>query len=308
MDTRHLKAFLAVCDAGNITRSSETLHLSQPALTRRMQELESYYDVQLFERGRKGVLLTEAGYHLQVRAREIVALESRTKEELEARGGRVKGVVRIGCVETNAAHVLAHRLARWHAENPEAQFELYAADGDDLRARLDEGGLDMAVLIEPVEVAKYESIPADVTERWGIVLRRDAPEVVEAFERRGGAVTVEELARMPLILPRRHIVREALRAWFGEAAENLRIAGWHNLPTNTLELVRAGLGGIVCVEGAFDLRPAPDLVFLPLTPERRSKQCWVRLKNRKLSRAAESFWAFGEEGEENEGRDDADAD
>ena len=67
MDIRRLKTFLAVCETGSLSRAAERLHISQPALTRRIQELESEYGAVLFERAKKGMTPTEAGRSLRSR-------------------------------------------------------------------------------------------------------------------------------------------------------------------------------------------------------------------------------------------------
>ena len=87
MNLRQLKAFQAVCRTGSITRASELIHLSQPALTRQIQELESYCGCKLFERTRHGIVLTDEGELLQVRAEEMLSLAERTRRELKEAGG-----------------------------------------------------------------------------------------------------------------------------------------------------------------------------------------------------------------------------
>lgn len=77
MNLRQLKAFQAVCRTGNITRASELIHLSQPALTRQIQELESYCGCKLFERTRHGIVLTDEGELLQVRAEEMLGIRNK---------------------------------------------------------------------------------------------------------------------------------------------------------------------------------------------------------------------------------------
>lgn len=284
LDLRSLQAFLAVCEEGGISRASQVLYLSQPAVTRRIQELESYYGAKLFVRTRKGMLLTEAGFHLHTRAKELLALAERTSREMAENAGRLGGIVRLGIVETNAAPLAVKWLRDWCAVRLKAQFEIYAADGDDIRKLLDEDRLDIAILLKPVETAKYESIDLKLNERWGVVLPADEPKSKVEF------LTIEELEGIPLILPRRHIVRDTLIAWFGEAAERLTIAGYHNVPTNALEAVRAGLGALLCVEGAYTMRQTPDLRFVPLSPERRTGHSLVKRRNHLLSPSADDFW------------------
>ena len=179
MNLRQLKAFQAVCRTGNITRASELIHLSQPALTRQIQELESYCGCKLFERTRHGIVLTDEGELLQVRAEEMLSLAERTRRELKEAGGFTGGIVRIGCVESSAAQELSQLLAKWQQSTPgvrKAEFELYSADGDDIRSSLDEERLDVGILLEPVETAKYDSLPLSSADRWGVVVRSDSPE------------------------------------------------------------------------------------------------------------------------------------
>ena len=78
MNLRQLKAFRAVCRTGSITRASELIHLSQPALTRQIQDLESFCGCKLFERTRHGIVLTDEGELFQVRAEEMLSLAERT--------------------------------------------------------------------------------------------------------------------------------------------------------------------------------------------------------------------------------------
>lgn len=205
MDIRRLKTFLAVCETGSLSRAAERLHISQPALTRRIQELESEYGAVLFERAKKGMTPTEAGLLLQVRARQIVNLDNAVRHELESTGAGLAGMVRIGCVETNAAHALARWLRSWRHLHPRSQVEIYAADSDDLKAHLDAGTIDAAVLLAPVEAAKYQNVPLAEKEVWGVTVHKDHPLARET------AVTTDMLESFPLMLPHRHILRRVVR-------------------------------------------------------------------------------------------------
>lgn len=289
MNLRQLRAFQAVCQTGNITRASELIHLSQPALTRQIQELESFCGCKLFERTRHGIVLTDEGELLQVRAKEMLSLAERTQRELKEAGGFTGGIVRIGCVESSAAQALAQFLLEWTQNAPGSQhpeFEIYSADGDDMRASLDEERLDVGILLEPIETAKYDSLALSCSDRWGVVVRSDAPQASLSD------LSQEELVKLPLILPRRHIVIDTLHQWFNGGPEPLKIVGYHNLPTNALTLVKAGLGNLLCVEGSWTIRESAGFTFIPVTPERRARHRLVRKKNRLLSRTAESFWSY----------------
>lgn len=286
VNLRLLKSFLAVSRSGSVTKAADVLHISQPALTRQIQELEEVYGCKLFERSKKGLILTESGYRLQASAQELLLLEERIRREMRSVEEFVGGVVRVGCVESIAAEWLADRLAEWSKRYPLAQFEVYSGDGDDIRAKLDDERLDIGVLVTPVEVAKYDDQPLDCIERWGVAVSRDSPWAGET------ELAKERLRECPLILPRRHIVIDSLREWLGDTVGELTISGYHNVPTVGLLMVKRGMGALLCIEGAITIRPDDDVVFVPITPVKLAGHRLVRKKNRKLSRAAENFWAM----------------
>ena len=87
MNLRQLKGFQVVCRTGSITRAAELIHLSQPALTRQIQDLESFCGCNLFERTRHGIVLTDEGELFRVRGGEMLGLAERTQRELKEAGG-----------------------------------------------------------------------------------------------------------------------------------------------------------------------------------------------------------------------------
>ena len=82
MDLRALISFVTVCRLGNITRAAEALYISQPALTRQIQELEQELGCQLLVRSTRSLSLTENGYLFMLRAQEILDLAKQAKNEL----------------------------------------------------------------------------------------------------------------------------------------------------------------------------------------------------------------------------------
>lgn len=83
MDIQDLQYFLTVCDYRSITKAAEVLHISQPALSRRIQYLEDECGVKLFIRGRRFVELTQAGEHFSINARRIVEGQIKALKEIE---------------------------------------------------------------------------------------------------------------------------------------------------------------------------------------------------------------------------------
>lgn len=283
MNLRQLKSFVTVCRIGNISRASEMLHISQPALSRQIQELESEFDCALFTRQKRQIELTDEGFLFFQRAQEMLELAERTRQDVAA-GGRLSGLVRIGCVESSAFAAFAALLAPWLEEHSKVELELYSADGDDLRRSIDEGSLDLALVLEPVEVAKYDSVQWAYADRWGVAVREsDCPPQKKTF-------TAQDFKNFDLILPRRPIVLNQIAQWFSIAPKEIRCRVRHNLPSNALELVRLGQGALLCVEGSFENRPVPGIRYLPFEPERVCTHRFIRRKHRVLSRASEAVW------------------
>ena len=113
MELRVLRYFLAVAREGNITGAANSLHLSQPTLSRQMQELEEELGKTLFLRGKRSITLTEEGTFFRKRAQEVVSLLEKTTAELKAPDELLSGDIHIGGGETDAipvsyTHLRAH--------------------------------------------------------------------------------------------------------------------------------------------------------------------------------------------------------
>ena len=119
------------------------------------------------------------------------------------------------------------------------------------------------------------------------------------------AVRVSHLTELSLLLPRRWILLDVVASWLGVEREKLQVRMVQNLATNSFEFVRRGFGAMLCVEGAYRIRPTEDVVFVPLTPERRAAHKLVRRRNRRLGEACEVFWMRAKEMLQNAGEETA---
>lgn len=289
MDLRLLEYFLAVAKVGNITKAAQQLHVTQPTISRQLTDLEERLGTPLLVRGKRQVTLTDAGVLFQQRAEEILSLMEKTRRDLQDQNDLVGGVVALGCVESCASRMLPEVLGAFSERYPKVRYELYSADGDDIREKLDRGELDFGVLLEPVEAAKYDFFRLPYWETWGVVLRKDDPLA------RKEAIGREEVLAMPLILPRREIVQDNIASWFGVERSRLHIFAGHNLLNNAALLAEAGLGYPVCVGGSFEIRGGEALCFRPFTPRRTTGHVLAWKKNRVFHSAAERFRAYVQE-------------
>ena len=156
MEIRVLRYFLAVAREESITKAAELLHLTQPTLSRQLAKLEEDFGVQLFLRGKKGITLTEEGLLLRRRAEEIVELADKTESELSAHEEMVAGEITIGSGELAAVQILPKIFQSFKEKYPQVIFDLYTGNADQIKQRLDNGLTDIGILLEPVEIEKYD--------------------------------------------------------------------------------------------------------------------------------------------------------
>ena len=148
MELRVLRYFLMVAREENITKAAQLLHVTQPTLSRQLQQLEQELGVTLFRRGKYNISLTEDGMLLKRRAQELVALSDRTMQELTNREQDISGEISIGCGETRNMTLLAEQMTAFRQKYPLVQFSLYSATADDIKERMEAGLLDMGLLID----------------------------------------------------------------------------------------------------------------------------------------------------------------
>ena len=280
MELRVLNYFLIVAREENITKAAQLLHVTQPTLSRQLMQLEEELGVQLFHRGKHSVSLTEDGMLLRRRAQELVSLSEKTKLELRRKEEMPAGEISIGCGETKSMSLLSQSMVSFREKYPLVQFSIYSAIADDIKERLDKGLLDMGLLVEPVDISKYEFLRLPLKERWGVLVREDSPLAGKEF------VTPEDLLGVPLLMVRREQVKNELANWFGDTYEQLEIVATYNLIVNAAFMVEQGLGVALC----FDLGAVfENLRFVPLAPQMETGSVLVWKKNQTLSAAQTQF-------------------
>ena len=136
MELRVLRNFLAVANEGSITAAANSLHLTQPSLSRQIQDLEEELGQKLLQRKSHRVDLTAEGMRFCQRAEEIVALADKTLAEFSAPAGPITGDVYIGCGETHVLHLLAEIAQSIQTEHPQVRFHLQSGNSFYVTERL----------------------------------------------------------------------------------------------------------------------------------------------------------------------------
>ena len=281
MELRVLRYYLTVAREENITRAAEILHITQPTLSRQMAELEDELNTKLFERTNRKIVLTEAGMLLRRRAEELVSLAEKTELEFKNSGEELTGLISIGSgVSAVVSENLPDLIQTYSNRYPHVRFELHTGTAAVIKDQLDKGLLDVGILMEPVEVEKYDFIRLPKKDVWGVLMPEDDPLAQK------NNITSADLRNLPLIASWR-IVERVAKAWFGGDMDHLNVICTYDLIDNAALLVERRLGYAFVIEGA--LKHFPSLVFRPLFPEISNTSVLVWKKYQPSSTAVHKF-------------------
>lgn len=283
MEIRVLRYFLTVVREESITKASEVLHITQPTLSRQLAQMEEEIGVKLFERGTRKIKLTNEGILLRRRAEEILQLVDKTEKELVVQEEQVEGKLSIGCGEMAAVRLLPELIDSFRQKYPRITYDIFTATADLVKEQMDKGLLDIGLLLEPVDMEKYDFIRLNIREKWVVLMRPDDP--LSGKE----AVNAKDLSALPLILPRRMNVQSELASWFGSRYEKLNVVFTSNLSTNSAVMVNGGLAYSLVIEGALPFWDQSKVTYRPLDPPLTATSVLAWKRGQPFSLAAAKF-------------------
>lgn len=283
MEIRVLRYFLTVVREGGINRAAEVLHITQPTLSRQLAQLEEEVGVKLFHRGAKRITLTNEGILLRRRAEEILSLVDRTQQELTEQDELVEGTVVIGGGELAAMQLLPEIIEGFREKYPLVTFDIFTGNADLVKEQMEKGLIDIGVLLEPVDIEKFEFIRLQKKERWVVLMRPDDPLAEKE------SVTAKDLEHMPLILPRRTNVQNELSNWLGNSFQEQQVLFTSNLTTNSALMVQRGLAYSLVIEGSVPFWDKEKITYRPLSPELIANSVLAWKKQQPFSPATMKF-------------------
>lgn len=286
MELRVLKYFLTVAREENITHAAESLHITQPTLSRQLMQLEEELGASLFIRGKRKIILTEAGMILKRRAEEIITLSEKTELEIGNQKGNVNGEISISCGITEATQTLGKLIQEFHEIYPETTFHIRNGASDFTLENIDNGLIDVGVVLEPVSLEKLDFIRLNQKEQWGILMRKDSPLAQKNY------ITSSDLQNLPLINPSRSTTKTYFRDWYGQGYEQLNFCASSELSTTAIMLVKNNMGHAIIIEGSVKDLMGDDLCFKPLYPALYSHSLFVWKKYQSLSLTLSKFIDF----------------
>lgn len=281
MNIRVLRYFIEIVREGNISSAAHRLHISQPALSRQIMELETTLGVTLFERGHRQIKLTQEGYYLYERAQEITALVDKTTYHLQS-NSVVSGTLDIGAGESSALMPLMDVLAQILRYYPEVRVNLTSGDSTAIRQQVGQGSLEFGVVMGHENLLNYNSLTLPAQNRWGILMRRTEPLAAKPV------ITPGDLLGLSLLTSVQSRVQDTFRDWAGDLINQYNFVGNYNLLYNAELLVKAGAGMALAYDGIANVYDQ-DLVFRPLAPALTDANILIWNKDHQLPNVAQLF-------------------
>lgn len=286
MELRHLRYFIAAAEEENVTRAALKLHVSQPALSRQIRDLEDELGFLLLERSAKSVRLTDAGRVFLTEAREALKRvdEGVKAARAVATGGR--GELHVGYAPSPTARILPPTLRAFQAELPNVRVRLHDLSTEEMLAGLRKGTLQMALMVKPAAAMLRDLRFTDLT--TDTLCLAVAPKHPLARKR---VVTLTEISREPLVVYGRDDYpdyHEMLDELFAAIKPKPRIVEEHDGVTSIIAAVESG-AGVALMSQSVGCMAGPRLKLIPISPALKPAIIGAATTKAAMNPAAEQF-------------------
>ena len=278
MNTADVLAFIEVARTESFSQAAERLFLTQPAISKRVSNLEESLGVQLFDRVGRRVQLTEAGRALLPRARQWLLEFEDIKRSIADLGGPVTGILRIGTSHHIGLHRLPPTLRQFSQQFPDVRLDIQFIDSEEAYEAVLGGELELGIVTLP-PVPDTRLLAEEIwDDPLAFVAGKDHPLALKPD------LTLQDLTKHPAILPSLNtFTRQIAAKLFQESHLELNVT----MATNYLETIRM----MVSIGLGWSVLPASmaseDMVVLPLTGVEMHRSLGVVYHPRRtLSRAA----------------------
>jgi DNA-binding transcriptional LysR family regulator len=293
MELRHLRYFVAVGEQQNLSRAALKLHVSQPALSKQVRDLEDEIGFSLLKRTAKSVRLTEAGRAFLNKTRALLQQAEEAVKEARAIATAEPGELHVGYSPTAAAEILPKILRAFQRKMPNVHVPLHDWSKKDILDGIRDGRLQLGLIVPPPKSSalhdlRYEEL---FDERVCVAV---APQ--HSFARRR-AIPIAEVAAEPLIGPSRDHYPDYydyLSIIFSKLKQKPRVVEEHDSAFGIISAVEAGTG-VAIVSDVFRHSFGSRVKLLHITPEPKPISVGIVALKGRLSPVAEKFWQCAKE-------------
>ena len=287
VELRHLRYFVAVAEMENVSRAALKLHVSQPALSRQIRDLEDEIGFCLLERTAKSVRLTDAGRAFLNDARTLLQQADEAVQKARAIASAEPTELKVGYSPAATARILPPILRAYQRVMPKVHVKLHDWSNAENVAGLRDGRLNLAFVVRPPKAASLEGIRFEELIRERICL---AVPPHHAFATRR-SVSLADAAREPFIALTREEYPDYhsfLSIIFGPVKTKPHLIEEHDSMSGVMSSVEAGTGVAIATDFGYSF--GNRVKFLHVTPEPKPISVGIAGTKGRLSPAAEKFW------------------
>ena len=282
MEIRTLRYFLAVAREENMTRAAETLHVTQPALSKQLKSLEEELGKKLFTRHSFSIKLTDEGMLLRNRAEDLVSMADKIEKEFISLDDITGGDLFFGLAESYQISYLAREISKFKERYPGLKYHITSGDTEQVVEKLDKGLLDFTVLAETPDSSKYEFIEFPEADVWGVIM--PANDILAKKK----AIKIDDLVGLPLFCSEQSWKND-IPLWANGRMDELLLEGSFRLSYNGSIFAKEHLGYLLTFDKLINTSAESGLVFRPLSPKLETKLYLVWKKYQTFSPIAEKF-------------------
>ncbi len=287
MELRHLRYFVAVAEAENLSRAALKLHVSQPPLSRQIRDLEDELGFLLLKRTAKSVSLTEAGRTFLNEARAVLQHADEAVTKARAVASAEPTELHVGHSPTPFAEILPKILRAFQRKMPNVHIRLHDWSNKDTLDGIRDGRLELGLITAPPKDSSLRGLRYEELFRQRVCVAV-APQ--HPFARRRSVPLIEAAAELLICLTREDYpnYHDYLSIIFSKVKRKPRVIEEHDSMSGIMSAVEAGTA--VAIGPDFGYSFGNRIKFLHLTPEPKPFSVGVVARKGRLSSAAEEFW------------------
>lgn len=283
-DLDGIQAFVAIADLGGFSKAAEQLHLTQTALTRRIQKLEGHFNIQLINRTTRRVELTAAGKGFLPRARLLIEDMEAAVKDLQEVSHQSHRRLSVACIPSMTSHVLPAVIENYGQRHPDVRMRLWDGASDEVRGAVLSGQAELGIALAGERHPELQELPL-FTDPLAFIYRTPHP----LHKRK--SLTWEDMRTQRLISVSNFTATRVFMD-YQLAKRGIRLRGDVEVHHHAaaINLVAAGVGAAILPSSTFQVGDRPGVYKLPLThPVVRRKVVLIRQKLGQLSPAAQTF-------------------
>lgn len=284
IDFDGVQAFVLVAELGGFSKAAEQLHITQTALTRRIQKLEAYLGLKLLDRTTRRVDLTAVGREFLPQARQIVSEMTVAVERLKDMSQHARGHFTLACIPSMSSHVLPEVIRRYASQHPGNRIRLLDGASSEVREAVLSGQAELGIAVAG---DKHPEIAETVLFADPLVFICRVPHPLQHHK----TVTWSDMRDADLIGVSSFVATRVFMD-YQLAKRGIRLRGNYEVQhhATAVNLVAAGVGSTILPSSTFQMGDRPDVLKIPLVkPSVKRQVVMIRPKKRELSPAAAAF-------------------